>query len=112
LTVPLGRALQSGRSRGKPRLNVGELAHLLVKYLVSSGGWIMTKTHHGDYRVTVKEDGDGRPFLMLEPSGRDMELLAGGFITLRLRDGTTHDEAQSLAKTMNDRIEGAAITVF
>jgi|UPI000565CFD3 hypothetical protein len=72
----------------------------------------MTKTHYGDYRVTVKEDDDGRPFLMLEPSGRDMELLAGGFITLRLRDGTTHDEAQSLAKTMNDHIEGAAITVF
>ena len=72
----------------------------------------MTKTHHGDYRVTVKEDGEGRPFLMLEPSGRDMELLAGGFITLRLRDGTTHEEAHSLADVINDRVKGAAITIF
>ncbi|MCR5865218.1 hypothetical protein [Aquincola sp. J276] len=58
---------------------------------------------------TVKETGDGTPFLYLEHRGE----ASPGFpssVVLRLRDGTTLEEARELSKLMASRIVRLSIT--
>jgi hypothetical protein len=59
----------------------------------------------------VKKDSRGKLVLMLEPLGRDKEILQGGFISLRPQEGITYTEAQALADEMRKHIAGAAITM-
>jgi hypothetical protein len=70
----------------------------------------MGLTGQGNLHLRVKKDSRGKPCLMLEPSGRNKELLQGGFISLSLREGTTYAEAQALADEMRKHIAGATIT--
>jgi hypothetical protein len=71
----------------------------------------MALTQYGDYRLSVKENQEGKPFLMLEPGGRDVGVLNGGYVHLRLREGATHTEAQALAEQMRKSIVGAALAL-
>jgi hypothetical protein len=70
----------------------------------------MGLTGQGNFHLRVKKDSRGKPFLMLEPSGRDKDIFQGGFISLTLREGITYAEAQALADEMRKHIAGAAIT--
>jgi hypothetical protein len=70
----------------------------------------MGLTGQGNFNLSVRTDYRGKPFLILEPSGRDKEILNGGFIALTLREGVTYAEAQALADEMRERIAGATIT--
>jgi hypothetical protein len=49
--------------------------------------------------------------LVLEPTGRDKEVLKGGVISLKLREGTTFADAQALADEMKKHIMAATIQV-
>jgi hypothetical protein len=69
----------------------------------------MGLTGQGSYRLTVEYDHKGKPFLKLEPSGREKEILKDGYIALRLHDNTTFAEAQALADEMRKYITQAAI---
>jgi hypothetical protein len=69
----------------------------------------MGLTGQGNFHLTVKESHQGKPFLMLEPTGANKELLEGGFIALALREGTTFAEAQTLADEMRKHISAATI---
>jgi hypothetical protein len=71
----------------------------------------MALTQYGNYRLSVRENHEGKPFLMLEPGGKDAGVLNGGFVQLRLRDGTTYTEAQALAEQMRSHISGAALAL-
>ncbi|MBL0408358.1 hypothetical protein JKG68_31285 [Microvirga aerilata] len=69
----------------------------------------MGLTGQGNFYLTVKEGLEGKPFLMLEPTGANKELLEGGHIVLTLREGTTFAGAQTLAIEMKKHITGATI---
>jgi hypothetical protein len=61
----------------------------------------------GHYRFTVKEWGDGKPWIAAEPAG---DIIAGmedlGF---DLDHGTTLEQAHALANAMNSRISAVHI---
>ncbi len=43
----------------------------------------MGMTGQGNLYLTVRQDLEGKPMLVLEPTGRDKEVLQGGVISLR-----------------------------
>ena len=67
-------------------------------------------TERSDYKVTVKELGDGTPFLMLEPYEGDLTILANGHLSLDLLPGTTYEQAQEIARYLNANIRSFAFT--
>jgi hypothetical protein len=69
----------------------------------------MGLTGQGNFYLSVREDPNGKPVLVLEPTGREKELLNGGFISLKLQEGTTFAEAQALAEEMKKHITSAAV---
>lgn len=68
----------------------------------------------GEYRFTVKEKADGMPWLVGEPVGVPLRIIGTTGDDLQvgfdLVPGTTLDEAQAIARTMNDCI--ARIVLF
>jgi len=52
----------------------------------------------GNYYIRASEDAQGQPYLMVEPQAGEMPLLAGGFLSIELRPGTTLEEACHLAE--------------
>jgi hypothetical protein len=70
----------------------------------------MGLTGQGNFYLSVKEGREGKPFLMLEPTGADEDLLEGGYIALMLREGANFAEAQTLVDEMKKHIAGATIT--
>jgi hypothetical protein len=60
-------------------------------------------TDRARHIVVVKEYGDGVPWLMLELlEGEELPVLRRGFLGLDLRQGTTYEEAQALANSLNE----------
>lgn len=72
----------------------------------------MAKTERSKYRFTVKEFGDGTPWIMLEPDGQDLACLGDGFLGLDLKPGHTLDDAQEVASFLNKHITTMAYTQF
>lgn len=76
----------------------------------------MAKTEHTDYKFTVKEgdagkDGSPAPlFLMCEPSTPELSIVGNGFLTIRLKPGTTIDEAQGISRYLRDHVQGISYT--
>ena len=70
------------------------------------------RTEHGTYRFAVKEDADGSPWLVAEPSGGDMPVLENAFIGFRLYPRTSLDQAYEIARFMNQNLAGMSITLF
>ncbi|PVE25966.1 hypothetical protein DC522_01635 [Microvirga sp. KLBC 81] len=75
------------------------------------GKGIKARTEHGEYKAIVKEHEYGHPFLVLEPTGETIPMLGDGLLSLRLREGTTIEEAEILARTLNRHLKGASITL-
>ena len=69
-------------------------------------------TVSGEYAFTVKETGDGTPFIALEPRGTPLTGagLPRGSFYLDLRRGTTIEQARQLAKFCNSHVEKLTFT--
>jgi hypothetical protein len=74
----------------------------------------MPTTHRAQFRIIVKENTDGEPYLMFEPAddGDLPPLGKGGFIGLDLKPGTALHHARGLAQNMNQWITGVSITTL
>lgn len=69
-------------------------------------------THRTEYRFTVKEFESGTPWLMLEPMrGPDLPLPKNAFLGLDLKEGTTLEEAQEIARYLNRQVRSVSMTV-
>ena len=62
-------------------------------------------TERADCTFVVKEDGDGRPFLQIEPS------IAGFDIAFTLRQGATIDETNDDAHTLARQIRSMIVSI-
>jgi hypothetical protein len=73
----------------------------------------MAKTHRAEVRAAVKEHGNGRFFLALEPAGEGkLPQLGNGGFGSDLRDSTTLDQARKLAQDINLHLASVSITTF
>ena len=70
------------------------------------------KTDYSTFTITVKEDGEGNPWIMCEPDQPGLPAIGDGFLGLRLRDGIEIREAEEIAEYLNDHIEGVSHTQF
>ena len=62
-------------------------------------------------RFTVKEYGEGTPFIAMEPCGGDLALLRNGVLCFDLLEGATYEHAQRITEYLNDNIESLAYTI-
>jgi hypothetical protein len=69
----------------------------------------MGLTGQGNFYLTVREDPQGKPILALEPTGRSNDILKGGFISLKLLEGTTFAEAQAFAEEIKKHVTSATV---
>lgn len=69
----------------------------------------MGLTGQGNLSLSVLKDHRGKPFLMIQPSGRGKHQLQDGFISLSLREDMTFDEAQALVEEMRKHVVAATI---
>lgn len=70
------------------------------------------RSEHGEFKFTVKESGDGTPYLAAEPLRSKMTLLDDAQMFFELRKGTNIDEAHRIAKYLNQHIGTVGITLF
>lgn len=75
-------------------------------------GMTQSKTERASYVFSVKEFGDGAPWIMLERSGKGLEVVGNGFIGLELTKGTSLQEAEILAATLRRSVTAVAYTKF
>ena len=66
-------------------------------------------TERGEFRFTVKEAADGRPWIAAEPAGKSLVTLPG-LLAFELGPGTTYDDAKTVASFMNLHIAGITHT--
>jgi hypothetical protein len=67
-------------------------------------------TERGDYRFTVKKFADGTPWIVLEPLGRQLNVLGDGFLGFELKPRTSLDQADRIADFMNRNIDTVSYT--
>jgi len=79
----------------------------------------MTKTEYTEYTFTLKEgvpeesSGEAPTYLMCEPLTTELSVLgSNGFITIRLKSGTSLEEAKEIKSYFNRHVSGIAITTF
>lgn len=72
----------------------------------------MLKTERAEIRIAVKQDGDGAPFLMIEPTQGTLNILSRAFLTFDMKPGTSLDEARKLADALNAGVRALAHTQF
>lgn len=61
------------------------------------------------FRATVKESGDGTPYLVFELVDRDLPRLAGGTLALHLSAGASIGDAREVARTLNAHVDSFSI---
>jgi hypothetical protein len=71
-----------------------------------------SKTERANYVFGVKEYGDGTPWIMLESSGKGLEVLGNGFVGFELREGTSLRDAEALADTLRRNVTTITYTSF
>jgi hypothetical protein len=71
-----------------------------------------SKTERAHYKFTVKEYGNGKPWLMCEPMDRELDIVGDGFLGRDLPEGTTYEEAQRIARFVNENITHVSYTSF
>lgn len=80
----------------------------------------MSSTEYADYKFTVKEgepsktgSDDAPTWLMREPMTRELSAVGDrGFLSLRLREGTTVAQAQEIARYLQKHVTGIGHTRF
>jgi hypothetical protein len=71
-----------------------------------------SKTERTRCVFAVKEFGDGTQWVMLERSGKGLEVLDSGFIGLELTWGTSLQEAEAIAATVRRSVSAFAYANF
>jgi hypothetical protein len=71
----------------------------------------MARTTRAEHRFTVKENASGEPWLVSEVL-KGEEPQGSGFVGLELTPGTTMQQAEDLAQTMNRLIVCTSFTRF
>lgn len=66
-------------------------------------------TERGEFRFTVKESHDGRPWIAFEPAGRKITGL-NGMLGFDLKDGATLDAARGIARYLNENVRTLSLT--
>jgi hypothetical protein len=61
---------------------------------------------------TVKEFGDGTPFIMCEFDKPGIKALENGYIGFRFRERVTYEQAQKVVDMLRDQFEGISHTHF
>jgi len=69
-------------------------------------------TEREEYQFTVKESGEGTPWIMLEPSHQSLKSLGNSFLGLDLNEGSTLQQAEEVARYLNQNIVSLAHTPF
>jgi len=64
-----------------------------------------------NFVVTVKETGEGRPWLQVEPD-EDIGLDNATHITMELPDGADHEQAKRVASFFNENLAAIRIKRF
>ncbi|MDE5179068.1 hypothetical protein [Vibrio fluvialis] len=73
----------------------------------------MANTEHSEQKAIVKEDSEGRPYIVFELlRGEEIPLLKQRTIGLRLEDKASIEDATSLAKHINSLLATLFITKF
>ena len=57
-------------------------------------------TQRARYVFTVKEFGDGTPWIVMERSGEGLDVLKNGVFGFELKEGTSLEDAETLARRM------------
>ena len=70
------------------------------------------ETNYSPFTFTLKEFGDGTPWIMCEPYKPGLPVLGNGFLGLRFRDGVTFEQAKEIAEFLCDHFEGISYTWF
>lgn len=71
------------------------------------------KTDRVVYRFTVREYGDGTPWIGLEThDGKELRGLGDGFLGFDLPDGTTYERAKAIAEWLKENIKAVSHTRF
>jgi hypothetical protein len=71
-----------------------------------------SKTERARYVFAVKEFADGTPWIVLERSGKGLDVLGNGFVGLELAESTSLQEAEALAATLRRSVSSVAYTNF
>ena len=69
-------------------------------------------TEREEYQFTVKEYGDGTPWIALEPSYQALESLGGSHLGRELSEGSTLQKAEEIARYLNQNIVNVSHTTF
>ena len=79
----------------------------------------MPNTEYTKYTFTVKEgapseaNGEAPTYLMCEPLTKELSILGNnGFMSIRLKDGTSIQEAKEIESYLKQHISGISITTF
>ena len=72
----------------------------------------MAETERGTYVFTVKEYGEGTPWIALEPLRNGLNVLGNGFLGFDLPGRTTYEQAQEIANFLNEKIVQISYTWF
>jgi hypothetical protein len=70
----------------------------------------MGETKRQAYTFTVMEYGDGTPYIVCEPVGRDWSVFGKGYLSFVLRMGSTRKAAEKIALMLNKNIDSISFT--
>lgn len=71
-----------------------------------------SSTDRARYVFSVKEFGDGTPWIMLERGGSSLAVLGGGFLGLELKKGTSMNQAEKIAQLLRRSVQAVSYTSF
>jgi hypothetical protein len=67
-------------------------------------------TEKAEYVFVIKESGTGTPWIMCESYHGELSILEKGYLSLRLNPGTSYEQAQEIARFLNDKIACLSFT--
>ncbi len=70
------------------------------------------RTERGEFLFVVKEYADGTPWITAEPRRKEMPILEGAFIGFGLPNGTSYQQAERIARFMNENLTTFSMTLF
>ena len=70
----------------------------------------MGETKRQAYTFTVKEYGDGTPYITCDPVGREWSVFGKGFLSFVLPMGTNLKAAKKIATFLNKNIDSISFT--
>ena len=72
---------------------------------------VFAMTERTRMHFAVRASASGKPFIVYEPMVENLSILDRGFLGFDLKPGTTNDEAERLARELNDAITSVSYTV-